>query len=351
MQRRIKNSISISAFSPGLTKYHSKGYHPELQNETVVQRTERVVESLGDLVDGFEYHYPGEINEKNLKSIQEALAGDFSIYCISSELPKQPEYLLGGLTNPEQAIRTAALKETLRAIELCAEVGAAFNYWAGGEGFDYPFQINYQDAWRWEIEGLTAVVSTAHTKGVRVFFETKAYGPSHNILIRDVGRAMFLIKKMAGEGVDVSHCGVNLDWQHLHMNREGLAECAYLLASEGMLAHQHINAGWGIADEANLPGTTYFMRTLEMAVALQDLNYGGKGERIGYDFYPGFYDGIAAMHQAILQWEFIYSLAAQIDRKALRAARARKDAISAYREVYKVLGLNKKVESELLAGH
>ena len=36
-----------------------------------------------------------------------------------------------------------------------------------------------------------------------------------------------------------------MDWQHLIMNGENLAEYAALLAAEGLLGHQHANSGWG----------------------------------------------------------------------------------------------------------
>ena len=47
-----------------------------------------------------------------------------------------------------------------------------------------------------------------------------------------------------------------MDWQHLIMNGESLAEYAALLAAEGLLGHQHANDGWGTFDDDNMVGTT-----------------------------------------------------------------------------------------------
>ena len=56
-----------------------------------------------------------------------------------------------------------------------------------------------------------------------------------------------------------------MDWQHLIMNGENLAEYAALLAAEGLLGHQHANSGWGTFDDDNMVGATAFMETLELA--------------------------------------------------------------------------------------
>ena len=65
-----------------------------------------------------------------------------------------------------------------------------------------------------------------------------------------------------------------MDWQHLIMNGENLAEYAALLAAEGLLGHQHANSGWGTFDDDNMVGATAFMETLELAVELRRAGYG-----------------------------------------------------------------------------
>ena len=65
-----------------------------------------------------------------------------------------------------------------------------------------------------------------------------------------------------------------MDWQHLLMNGENLAEYAALLAAEGLLGHQHANSGWGTFDDDNMVGATAFMETLELALELRRAGYG-----------------------------------------------------------------------------
>src|SRR5262249_48374642 len=92
---------------------------------------------------------------------------------------------------------------------------------------------------------------------------------------------------------------VNMDWQHLIMNGENLAEYAALLAAEGKLGHQHANDGWGAFDDDNVVGTNFFIQTLELAVTLQDVGYGSNGEILGYDLYPYTEDQVQAVRRPV----------------------------------------------------
>ena len=86
-----------------------------------------------------------------------------------------------------------------------------------------------------------------------------------------------------------------MDWQHLIMNGENLAEYAALLAAEGLLGHQHANSGWGTFDDDNMVGATAFMETLELAIELRRAGYGDNGERLGLDLYPYTEDAVEAV--------------------------------------------------------
>jgi xylose isomerase len=145
-----------------------------------------------------------------------------------------------------------------------------------------------------------------------------------------------VIHKLRAQGLD--NVKVNMDWQHLIMNGENLAEYAALLASEGLLGHQHANSGWGTFDDDMMVGATRFMETLELAVEFRRCGYGDNGERLGFDLYPYTEDAIGAVRRSVLQWRFIDSIAERIDDGALREAQMQKDAVRAYEVVYAALG-------------
>jgi len=160
---------------------------------------------------------------------------------------------------------------------------------------------------------------------------------------------LYVIHKLRERGVDTKNVKVNMDWQHLIMNGENLAEYAALLAHEGLLGHHHSNAGWGTFDDDNITGASFVMQTLELAKVLQRMGYGESGERIGFDLFPYTEDQVQAVRRAILQWEFIWDLAAKLDDEALKEAWGRKDAVRGQELVYEVLGLNKAYIQRIVA--
>jgi xylose isomerase len=82
------------------------------------------------------------------------------------------------------------------------------------------------------------------------------------------------------------------------------------------------------------------MTTLEIAKTLQQVGYGTRGERVGFDLFPYTEHPVDAVNQSVLQWEFIWELATRIDPAALAHARLSKDAVGAYRAVFEALGLD-----------
>lgn len=52
----------------------------------MVGRIKPLTEGLGNIVDDYECHCPGEISEANVRTIRGAVGDDHDIYCIASGL-------------------------------------------------------------------------------------------------------------------------------------------------------------------------------------------------------------------------------------------------------------------------
>jgi xylose isomerase len=333
----LKNSVGVWAFGPAVTRFVPPGYHPEVADEDMVSKTRRVAEGLSDLLDGLEYHYPGEVNEENIEEILSVLKEHrMDLPVIAAGLHTDPTYALGAFINPDDGLRRQGIDTLKRGIDLCAEIGANFIIWPGAEGYNYTFQRPYAQVWRGFVEGIAEVTDHANERGVKVFLEHKNSEPAMKIHMGNVGMTLHVIHKLRARGLE--NVKVNMDWQHLIMNGENLAEYAALCASEGVLGHQHANSGWGTFDDDNMVGATAFMETLELAVELRRAGYGDQGERLGFDLYPYTEDAVQAVRRSVLQWRFIDGIAAKIDDSALREAQMEKDAVRAYELVYKAMG-------------
>jgi xylose isomerase len=318
-----------------ITRFVPGGYQPQWKSESVVDKVKRAVAGLGDLIDDYEFHYPQEINEDNLDAVKNALNGH-GIYCLATGLHLDPLFGKGGLCSPDAGVRKEATRRTLAAIDMAGKLHANFIIWPGIEGYNYPFQTPYRESWAWFIEGIGHAAQRCKDHGVTLFLEHKNSEPAMKILMRNIGMTLHVIHKLRAQGLD--NVKVNMDWQHLIMNGENLAEYAGMLAGEGLLGHQHANSGWGSFDDDNMVGATAFMETLELAVELRRAGYGTKGERLGFDLYPYTEDAVSAVRRSVLQWRFIDSIAARIDDAALREAQSHKDAIRAYEIVYRAMG-------------
>ncbi len=333
----MKTSLGIWALGPMITRFVPVGYQREhgYDTEPVAEKVHRAVQGLGDLMDGYEFHYPDELSPENLDQVRAAL-GPHDIYCIASGLHLNPRFGRGGLVNPDPGIRDEARRILREAAEFAGKLHANLIIWPGGEGYNYPFQTAYADSWGWLIEGIGEAAEICRDHGITLLLEHKNSEPAMKILMRNLGMTLHVIHKLRARGID--NVKVNMDWQHLIMNGEHLPEYAALLAAEGLLGHQHANSGWGTFDDDNMVGATAFMETVELALELRRCGYGSNGERLGFDLYPYTEDQVGTVRRSVLQWRFIDSVAARIDDGALREAQQRKDAVRAYEIVYAALG-------------
>lgn len=341
MRQRIKNSIGIWAFGPAATRFVPNGYHSEARGEDMLARTQRVIASCGDYIDSYEYHYPGEIDENSYDAITGALkAAGKELYCVAIGFHCMDEFVHGSFINPDPAKQRLAVKLAKNAVDIAKRAGAHLIIWPGAEGYNYPFQLDYVKTWGAFIANVGEVVAHAASQGVKVFLEHKNSEPAMKILMRNVGMTLYTIQKIKESGVDTSGLSVNMDFQHLIMNGEPLAEYAALLMNDGKLGHLHANSGWGTFDDDNMAGSLNVMETIAIAKELQRGGYGKNGERVGFDLYPYTEDAAGAAVQSVKQWEFLSEVAASIDDAEFDAARARRDAIACYRLVYKGLGMD-----------
>jgi xylose isomerase len=331
----MKTSLGIWAFGAMATRFNPGGYKPELVGASTADKVRTAVEGLGDLMDDYEFHFPQELSRDNLDEVREALDGH-GIYAVATGTHLNPRYAKGGLSSPDDVVRGEALAEALDAAAFAGELGSTMILWPGIEGYNYPFQTPYADSWARFIDGVGQVASRCAESGTTLFLEHKNSEPAMKIFMRNIGMTLHVIHTLRAQGID--NVKVNMDWQHLIMNGENLAEYAGMLAAEGLLGHQHANSGWGTFDDDNMVGATAFMETLELAIELRRAGYGDHGERLGFDLYPYTEDAVAAVKRSVIHWRFIDGVAAKIDDGELRKAQQEKDAVRAYELVYAALG-------------
>ncbi len=244
----LKFSAGIWFFSPFDSRFHSK-YKPDLDLE---QRFE-IAASLKDYgLSALEAHYPNEVNEDNVH-LWQAFERDTGIRLLTviPLLFYDPQFEFGSLSNPLEGPRRKAVERTARSLALAKEVGADFSVvWAGIDGYENPFGIDFAAMRRRFAEGLAEAMDAS--PGVRIAFEPKPYEPRGRIIYGLTPEGVLLghqvesmlTHKENRKLLDDGHklfC-MNPEFGHLLMGFEDLPYALSWPLSEGRLAHVHCNA-------------------------------------------------------------------------------------------------------------
>src|SRR5919199_4498195 len=108
----MKTSLGIWALGTMVTRFVPGGYQPQWAGESTAARVARAVEGLGDLIDGYEFHYPMELSPENLDEVRDALDGH-DVYCVATGLHLDPLFGKGGLVSPDAEVRAEAVRRTV----------------------------------------------------------------------------------------------------------------------------------------------------------------------------------------------------------------------------------------------
>ena len=135
------------------TRLNSFRARPELyawqsgpKSVTDLLRRANCVEQL----DSVELNYPEHFADTSPQALLDVLRDThLSVSGINLRYDAS-RFLDGGFTNPDAARRQEAVQVTREAIDVCREMGGAHVVvWPAYDGFDYPFEVDYIQAWNW----------------------------------------------------------------------------------------------------------------------------------------------------------------------------------------------------------
>ena len=137
----LKFSAGVWYFAPSGGRFHDR-YVPALGMEQILEQAAGLREY--GLV-GLEAHYPDEVNEQTLPLFQ-ALEREVGIRLITvvPNLFYEAQFEFGSLSSPLPAVRAAAIRRTVEALQINRELGTDFAIvWPGIDGYENPL------AWTW----------------------------------------------------------------------------------------------------------------------------------------------------------------------------------------------------------
>ncbi len=225
----------------------------------------------------------------------------------------------GAFTNPDPVLRAESVALTCEAVDFAASRQIPHVIlWMGPDGFDYPFQVDYQRLWQLEIQGFRDVV--AMRPEIRVSVEYKPSDPRRFSLIRSMGESI-----VAVHDVGAPNFGVTLDVCHSLMAGEVPAAAASLALREEKLFGIHLNDGYGPADDGLMVGSVHFHQTLELLHVLRQHDF---RETIYFDTFPDRVDPSAECAANIGEVERMERILDRVDTAELEAAQRKQDAVA-----------------------
>jgi sugar phosphate isomerase/epimerase len=324
--------VTTSRFATRLNSFGSAPqlFWPDLQGKpTMLQMVERAatVKGLTDL----DLNFPDHMSQPP-KELGRRIRGlGLSINGLAMRYYTHSGFKRGAFTNPEKSVRREAIELTKRGIDAARAVGAPLmTIWLGQDGFDYNFQLDYAQAWEWEIDGIREVAE--HDPECSISIEYKPDEPRAQSLLRDAATTLLAIADAGAPNL-----GVTMDFAHSLYAGEQPAFAAHLIHRRAKLLGVHLNDAYAKRDDGLMVGAVHLRSTLELLRQIRKDGYDGA---LYFDTFPDVsgLDPVAECEANIATVNRLLAVADRLDGdNRLGEALGRQDAVASQRIVNEAL--------------
>lgn len=230
------------------------------------------------------------------------------------------EFSKGAFTNPDAGVRRRANEMCNQAADLVRRFGADYvKLWPGQDGWDYPFQADYKQLWRYSVEGIGELAS--QNPDLKFVIEYKPREPRVHMSYSSVARTLLGIEAMG-----LPNVGILLDFGHALFGGESPADSAQLAIDHGRLFGMDVNDNLRSWDDDMVAGTVHPIELFEFFYTLRKNKWEGVWQ---LDQFPFREDCVEAADMAIDFLKHIDSALDRLDWDAMQAAQNRQDAMGA----------------------
>ena len=322
MKKSPKIASGFAPFSPCVDRFNNAGYRDRMSLAEQFEAAARIKGFGGVGLD-----YPYQFTDPN--QVKPLLAKTGLVF-VTLEIGLYPDrkWKNGTYTSPDPGIRREAIEMSKKALDVAAELGAVdVLMWPGQDGFDYPFQSDYQKYWTLLADGIGEVA--AHRPDVKIAIEYKKQEPRANCYIRNAGVLLNLLNELG-----MNNVGGCIDLGHSLAAGENPAEAAVLLHRAGKLFQVHINDNYRDWDHDLIVGSVTFWETLEFFYWLDRCGWDGW---YILDIFPYRLDGSASLQQGVDRTIRLVELVRKIGTRSLQESLSQADVLAAGRELWSTL--------------
>ena len=323
-----KLGACLPTFASCADRYCLTGYGRGGKTMEEMLSMARTVEGL----DGLELVGNWHINDTNIAKVMKLFRDNgFAISMIVPDLWTQAKWGKGSLAAADAATRRDAVAEVKKCMDWAAEAGCAYvDVWPGQDGFDYPFQADYGDAWKALRDGVAECA--AHSAKVKVLVEYKLREPRNHCFLSSAAKTILLIQGM-------KNVGCLLDVGHSLAAGENMAEAAALLSDYQVLDYLHLNDNHGDWDDDLIPSTVHIPEFLELVYWLKRGGYKGW---LTLDIFPYREEKVAAANESFAWMRHLLECIQERGVDSITDIVRRGEATEGTRMVREMLGGKKK---------
>jgi len=258
---------------------------------------------------GVEPVYPQDIRGMSLDSLNQILAeNNIAASSVNVNIKGEPKFHQGALTSIDPVIRAEAVQYVKSGMDWAADLGVNLvTVCPLADGHDYPFEINYTQAWNWMVDGLGE--AAAHRPDVKLSVEYKQSEPRAKVIVPNAGVVLHLCDQIGLDNV-----GLTVDTGHALYTGESPAQAISMAANANRLFLVHINDNYRNWDWDLMPGTVNYWDWVETMLVLDEAGYDGW---LVSDVFPSRTDPVETFSAGYRTIQYTLKLLDRFGRKRL----------------------------------
>ena len=241
------------------------------------------------------------------------------------------KFARGAMNHPEEEFRREAIALTKEAAMVARELGCnEVVVWSAYDGYDYPFQVNYDDKWEQLVHAFRECCDAF--PDIKFSLEYKPTDENTRFFtVPSTGAALLLVKE-----IDRSNMGLTLDVGHMLMSGENPGQ-SIAMAGNKVFGIQ-LNDGYTrlAAEDGLMFGSVHPSMALEIIYQLKRIDYRG---HFYFDTFPQRTDPVKESEYNIARVKRFWGAVGKMDAQDVERVSKEHDALGALAIIDKALKL------------
>jgi sugar phosphate isomerase/epimerase len=229
-----KFATILGVYGGPADRFMGCGYKTDVPS--VYQRIE--IAGKQELVKGVEiiYGQGDDFHDDTQADVFKAIDDHGLVVCgVNPNLWGEKQWGRGTLGSTDAKIRRMAIDRVKRAMDMALLAKSDFvGIWPGQDGYDYVFEVDYQQQYDWWISGIQECAD--YNPEIKIGLEYKPYEPRTHSTIDTAPKTLLMLND-----IDRPNTGMVLDVGHSLVAHENISEVITFAQRKKKLLHMHLN--------------------------------------------------------------------------------------------------------------